>query len=178
MEKEIIRNEKRWYYEVPKEYVLFNKKEEKLFDGNLQQCAEIDFARPPLIPKIWRQGQPIDLFSSANFLWDFFWNLKKTGEKMQIKVLEGVEFHKDINSADIKTKEKLLEIMEYLSAYGPESGILYRNAEEIKRAVILQPSEGMRIYLSEEEVPAMKKYLSNFGEETDYNSYQLDELEY
>ena len=37
------------------------------------------------------------------------------------------------------------EIMKYLSAYGPESGILYRKNEEIKRAVVLQPAEGMRI---------------------------------
>lgn len=84
----------------------------------------------------------------------------------------------DDESPDIRTKEKLFEIMKYLSAYGPESGILYRKNEEIKRAVVLQPAEGMRIYLNEEELPAIKKYLSNFGEETEYSLYQLDELEY
>lgn len=176
--KETIRNEKLWYYEVPREYVFFYDKERKLLEENLQQCAEIDFARPPRIPKIWKLGQPVDAFSSANFLQEFFWGLKQEGEKMQIEVLEGAEYHESINSPDIRTKEKLFEIMEYLSAYGPESGILYRKNEEIKRAVVLQPAEGMRIYLNEEELPAIKKYLSNFGEETEYSLYQLDELEY
>ncbi len=67
MKEEVIRDEKLWYFQVPRGYVFFEEIEILLFKEDAQQWTEIDFMRPPWIPKFWKAGQPIDAFSSANF---------------------------------------------------------------------------------------------------------------
>ncbi|MFR1723919.1 hypothetical protein [Emergencia timonensis] len=170
MKEEVIRDEKLWYFQVPREYVFFEEIEILLFKEDAAQWAEIDFMRPPWVPKLWNAGQPIDAFSSANFLQQFLWNLKASDEKIEIKLFD------DKITTKIQTKEEFFETMEYIATYGIECGIVYHTDEKVKRMIRFQPAELMYIYISEKDVPTIKDYLSKYGEETSYNAYHLDEL--
>ena len=176
MKEEVIRDEKLWYFQVPRGYVFFEEIEILLFKEDAQQWTEIDFMRPPWIPKFWKAGQPIDAFSSANFLQQFFWNLKASDEKIEIRIPEEAKLFDDKITTKIDTKEELFETMEYIAAYGTECGIVYHTDEKVKRMIRFQPAELMYIYISEKDVPTIKDYLSKYGEETSYNAYHLDEL--
>ena len=68
MKKEVVRDEKLWYFQVPQEYVFFEEMDTLLFKDDAQQWAEIDFMRSPWGSKFWKAGQPVDAFSSTNFL--------------------------------------------------------------------------------------------------------------
>lgn len=167
---------KLWYFQVPQEYVTFEKIEILLFKEDAQQWEEIVFMRPPWVPKFWKAGQSIDAFSSANFLQQFFWNLKAPNEKIEIRIPEETKLFDGKFKTKIETKEELFETMEYIATYGTECGIVYHTDEKVKRMIRFQPAELMYIYISEEDVPTIKEYLSKYGEETSYNAYHLDEL--
>ena len=147
MKEEVIRDEKLWYFQVPRGYVFFEEIEILLFKEDAQQWTEIDFMRPPWIPKFWKAGQPIDAFSSANFLQQFFWNLKASDEKIEIRIPEEAKLFDDKITTKIETKEELFETMEYIAAYGTECGIVYHTDEKVKRMIRFQPAELMYICL-------------------------------
>lgn len=168
--------EKLWYFQVPQEYVGFEDIETSLFKMDAQQWVEIDFMRPPCVPKFWKAGQPIDAFSSTNFLQQFFWDLKASNERIEIRVLEENKLFDSKITTKIGIKEELFEAMEYITTYGDECGIVYHTDEKIERMIRFQPAELMYIYISERDIPAIKEYLSKYGEETSYDAYHLGEL--
>ena len=52
MKEEVIRDEKLWYFQVPRGYVFFEEIEILLFKEDAQQWTEIDFMRPPWLSLI------------------------------------------------------------------------------------------------------------------------------
>ena len=114
MKKEMIRSETLWYFQVPQKYNIFEKFEKALFSDNTQKWAEIDFTRPALVPKFWKTGQPVDAFNSADFLQEFFWGMKKLGEKIEIKTIEEIKAFNNRKVICIETREELVEIMDYM----------------------------------------------------------------
>ena len=63
---------------------MFDELECEFLYKESQQWSQIDFTRPPCIFKFWNKSNVIDAFSSEDFLTDFFWNLKKSDENIQI----------------------------------------------------------------------------------------------
>lgn len=177
MKGEIDKREKLWYYDVPDWCIMLDKLEREFFYEESQQWSQIDFMRPPSIPKFWNKSSLIDFFSSEKFLTDFFWNLKKSDENIQIKIYERVKLRKTIGITDTAlTKEELEVFLEYITNYGCKSCFLYNN-DEPRKAIVFEPAEQMHIYLKEEDIPDVKSYLSKFAEETDYYTYKLGDLE-
>ncbi len=172
------RNEKLWYFEVPKECILFTNPERYFFHEEENDWNQIDFVRANL-PIVWSAGQPVSAFNSSSFLTEFFWDLRKDEEAIQFKVLEKNGFRRMISIADfISDKTELGKILENVILKGSICCMLYKkDGDDLKRAIVLWSGECMNIYLKAEEITAMKKYLPQFAEETKYRAYHLGELD-
>lgn len=171
--QEIVKKEKLWYYEVPQKCVMF---EEDFFDvGDFTQWSEIDFVRKTHFTE--KCDLP-DALCAPVFLTKLFWYFKKDDEKISVKLPEATGRHMTIRETDpFETKEAFLEMAEYITGSWRQSGIVYRAGTEMRRAVYLQPSEQMYIYLKREDLPRVKEYLSQFAMETEYYAYQSGEIE-
>ena len=172
------RNEKLWYFEVPKDYILFTNPERYFFHEEENEWCQIDFVRANL-PIVWSAGQPVSAFDSGRFLTEFFWDLRKDEEAIQFKVLEKKGFRRMISIAEfISDKTELGKILENVILKGSICCALYKkDGDDLKRAIVLWTGECMNIYLKAEEIAAMKEYLSQFAEETEYRAYHLGELD-
>ena len=58
-----------------------------------------------------------------------------------------------------------------------ENCILYKSGAEIRRAIVLEPSEQMYIYLKPDDIPEMKLHLSKNATETEYYAYESGEID-
>ena len=151
--QENVKEEKLWYYEVPQKYVMF---EGDFFDvEDSTQWSEIHFVRKTHF--IERCVLP-DALCAPVFLTKLLWSFKKNDEKISVKLPEAAGRRMTIRETDpFETKETFLEMVEYITGNWLQSGIVYRAGTEMKRAVYLQPSEQMYIYLKLEDLPRVKE---------------------
>ena len=164
---------KRWLKEV-----LFTNPERCFFHEEENEWCQIDFVRSNS-PRVWSAGQPVNAFNSRSFLTDFFWNLRKDKEFIQFKVLEKKRFRRIISVTNFfSNKSELGKMLENVILKGLICCALYqRENSDLQKVIVLWPEECMNIYLKAEEITAVKEYLSQFAEETEYRAYHLGGLD-
>lgn len=134
---EVSHDEQLWYYEVPEENILFTEHEE-LFLYNDFNWKQISFSRPPAVPRIWKLGMAKDFFSATEYVTDFFWQLKKQNEKLQVKVLKErkavcieEKFHK---------RDELFKVLDLLINYGEWCCVQYFQDSQLNLTIFLSPA--------------------------------------
>ena len=170
---EMIKDEKLWFYEVPRDCVML---EEDFFQG--EEAAPWSDIKVVRKTHFMEDGFPPDALSAPTFLTNLFWNLKKDDEKLSVKLAERVKRQTVVSeTSTFETKEDLFQMVEHITYHWTKNCILYKSGAEIRRAIVLEPSEQMYIYLKPDDIPEMKLHLSKIATETEYYAYESGEID-
>lgn len=167
--REMMNNWELEYYNMPDEYIRFDKQQRQIRNIDLAEWKMIHIGPSNKISRRWNEPFFVE---DTEFMSAILVDLKCTDEKLIVSVCKS--WRKNIfrerellNTDDIK--EEILE------CFGGQGAFIYQTENEISKFIYINQGETLECYFKEQHLEYMLEMISKIATITDYSKYELGE---